>query len=60
MTTTSQQQSATMAQQHQVALHQLENARLAAKATQLHHQHHSLSLEDFMRHSHQSLMEEKI
>ena len=36
-----QQQSATMVQEHQAALHQLENARLAAEATLLHHQHHT-------------------
>jgi len=45
-----QQQSATVAHEHQAVLHQLENARLPAEATQLHHQHHTLSLEDFLRH----------
>jgi len=40
-----------MAQEHQAALHQLENARLVAKATQLYHHHHTLSLEDFLRYN---------
>jgi len=40
-----------MAQEHQATLHQLENARLAVEATQLHHQHHTCSLEDFLRHN---------
>jgi len=51
MATTLQQQSATMAQEHQVALHQLENARLAVETTLLHHQHHTWSLEDFLKHN---------
>jgi len=51
MATTLQQQSDTMAQEPQAALHQLENARLAAEATLLHHQHHSWSLEDFLKHN---------
>ncbi|XP_068498179.1 uncharacterized protein [Phaseolus vulgaris] len=51
MATTLQQQSATMAQQHQAALHQLEIARLAAKASQLHQQPHTFSLEEFLRHN---------
>jgi len=46
MTTTLQQQSATMAQQHQTTIHQLENTRLAAEASQLHQQPHTFSLED--------------
>ena len=51
MATTLQQQSATMAQQHQAALHQLETAILAAEASQLHQQPHTFSLEDFLRHN---------
>jgi len=50
MATALQQQSATMAQ-HQAALHQLETARLAAEASQLHQQTHTFSLEDFLRHN---------
>jgi len=46
-----QQQSATMAQQHQAALHQLETTRLEAEASQLHQQPHTFSLEDFLRHN---------
>jgi len=51
MATTLQQQSATMAQQLQVALHQLETTRLAAEVSQLHQQPHTFDLEDFMRHN---------
>jgi len=51
MATTLQQQSATMAQQHQAALHQLETTRLAAEASQIHQQPHTFSLEDFLRHN---------
>jgi len=51
MATALQQQSATIVQQHQAALHQLETARLAAEASQLHQQPHTFSLEDFLRHN---------
>ena len=51
MATSLQQQSATMAQQHQAALHQLETTRLAAEASQLHQQPHTFSMEDFLRHN---------
>jgi len=51
MATALQQQSATKAQEHQATLHQLENDRLAAEATLLHHQHHTWSLEDFLKHN---------
>jgi len=51
MVITLQQQSVTMAHQYHVALYQLENARLVAKVTQPHYQHHTLSLEDFLRHN---------
>jgi len=51
MATTLQQQSATMAQQHQAVLHQLETTRLAAETSQLHQQPHTFSLEDFLRHN---------
>ncbi|XP_068487134.1 uncharacterized protein [Phaseolus vulgaris] len=51
MATTLQQQSATMAQQHQAALHQLETTRLEAEASQLHQQPHTFSLEDFLIHN---------
>jgi len=45
-----------MAQEHQAALHQLENARLVAEATQ----HHTWSLEDFLRHNPPKLMEKDV
>jgi len=51
MATTLQQQSANMAQQHHVALHQLETIILAAEASQLLQQPHTFSLEDFLRHN---------
>ena len=51
MATTLQQQSATMAQQHQAVIHQLETTRLAVEASQLHQQPHTFSLEDFLRHN---------
>ena len=49
MATALQQQSATMAQQHQAALHQLETTRLAVEASHLYQQPHTFSLEDFLR-----------
>jgi len=51
MATALQQQSATITQQHQVALHQLETTRIATEAFQLHQQPHTFSLEDFLRHN---------
>jgi len=51
MATALQQQSATMAQQHQAVLHQLKTTRLATEASQLHQQTHTFSLEDFLRHN---------
>jgi len=56
MATTLQQQSATMAQHHHTALHQLETTRLAAKTSHLHQQPHTFSLEDFLRHNPPNLM----
>ena len=40
-----------MAQEHQTLLHQLTTVRLVIEASQLDQKHHSLSLEDFMRHN---------
>jgi len=51
MATTLQQWSATMAQQHQTTLHQLETTRLAAETSQLHQQPYTFSPEDFLRHN---------
>jgi len=51
MATTLQQQSATMAQQRQVALHPLETTRLEAEASHLPQQAHTFSLEIFPRHN---------